>query len=86
MSKELVEERLREMASWVDEDEDEATCLEAADAIERLTALVEQAFRDGLSYASNVEVSDPDLAWEHSRVRAILAALPSPPADGETKL
>jgi hypothetical protein len=37
-------------------------------------ALVERAFRDGLAYGGNVENSDPDLAWSHSRIRADLLA------------
>lgn len=39
---------------------------------DKLAALVEQAFRDGLIYASNVVVNDPDLAWQHSRAREAL--------------
>lgn len=46
---------------------------EAAEAQrDKLAALVEQAFRDGLIYASNVVVNDPDLAWQHSRAREAL--------------
>lgn len=37
-----------------------------------MAALVEQAFRDGLAFASNVLVHDPDEAWRTSRVRASL--------------
>jgi hypothetical protein len=39
---------------------------------ERLRILVEQAFRDGISYSQNVKVESTDLAWEQSRIRAAL--------------
>ena len=35
--------------------------------------LVEQAFRDGIAYATNVKVDSVDLAWEQSKVKAQLA-------------
>lgn len=50
-----------------------------AEDIERLTALVEQAFRDGLAYATNVTLSRPeeyDIAWQQSRIRALIGAKP----------
>lgn len=40
--------------------------------VERLKGLVETAFRDGLTYATNVIVTDADEAWRTSRVRAAL--------------
>ncbi len=40
--------------------------------VERLKSLVETAFRDGLSYGTDVVVTDPDEAWRTSRVRAAL--------------
>ena len=39
---------------------------------EKAEALVERAFRDGVAYATNVNVRDADLAWEQSQVRAAL--------------
>jgi hypothetical protein len=36
-------------------------------------AAVEQAFRDGVAFATMVNVKDPDLAWEQSRARAALS-------------
>ena len=53
--------------AWVDEERKEAR-----DRIEALERLVERAFRDGIAYAGNVVVTDVDLAWEQSRVRAEL--------------
>lgn len=44
------------------------------DRAEKAEALVERAFRDGIAYASNVNVTDVDLAWEQSQVRAALNA------------
>lgn len=44
----------------------------------RLGALVERAFRDGLTYATNVVVTDPDAAWQFSRARAALQAEDKP--------
>lgn len=45
----------------------------AADArCKRLEAQVEQAFRDGLAYATNVVVTDADEAWRTSRARLAL--------------
>lgn len=38
----------------------------------RLEAQVEQAFRDGLAYATNVVVTDADEAWRTSRARLAL--------------
>lgn len=49
---------------------------DAATRIQELEHLVEQAFRDGLAYAANVESPDPDLAWQHSRARALLKDTP----------
>lgn len=40
--------------------------------VERLRGLVETAFRDGLSYGTDVVVKDPDEAWRTSRVRAAI--------------
>jgi len=34
--------------------------------------LVERAFRDGLAYGTNVISADPDVAWEHSSIRAAI--------------
>lgn len=45
---------------------------EAAARITEIEKAVEQAFRDGLAYGSNVENADPDIAWGHSRARAAL--------------
>lgn len=39
-------------------------------AEEKLKKLVERAYRDGLAYASNITVVDPDDAWRTSRVRS----------------
>lgn len=39
--------------------------------IRRLRALVEQAFRDGLSVATLIDI-DPDRAWLQSKARASL--------------
>jgi hypothetical protein len=48
-----------------------AAALSASQAeVERLKALVEQAFRDGLTYATNVTVVDQDEAWRTSRIRS----------------
>ena len=45
----------------------------AAEAqVANLTEQVRQAFLDGVTYASNVEVTDLELAWEQSRARAAL--------------
>lgn len=41
-------------------------------AEKRLADLAEQAFRAGVAYATNCEVTDVDLAWSQSRVRAAL--------------
>jgi chromosome segregation ATPase len=46
-----------------------ATTAEAR--IAELTPLVKQAFMDGLTYATNVEVTDTEEAWRTSRVRAL---------------
>ena len=47
---------------------------EAAEAtVSRLTAEVERAFRDGITYGTNVRDADPDIAWQHSRARASLS-------------
>lgn len=40
--------------------------------VERLRGLVETAFRDGLSYGTDVVVKDPDEAWRTSRARAAI--------------
>lgn len=56
---------------------DALAALEAAEQrVQKLEALVEQAFRDGLAYGSNVASADPDLAWQQSRVRAALQERP----------
>ena len=44
----------------------------ARDAIAELSPLIEQAFRDGVAYGTNVQSADVDLAWEHSSIRAAL--------------
>lgn len=44
----------------------------AAIAASGLAMLVERAFRDGLAFATNVVVHDPDEAWRTSRIRASL--------------
>lgn len=49
---------------------------EAAGWVMVPVALVEHAFRDGLAYGNNVEDADPDLAWQQSRVRAMIEAIP----------
>lgn len=49
---------------------------EAAAAITALEAAVEQAFRDGLTYATNCVVTDPDEAWRTSRARAAIESKP----------
>lgn len=49
--------------------------VEAANHIDALEAMVEQAFRDGLAYASNVEITDPDLAWQTSSIRQALSTI-----------
>jgi len=41
--------------------------------VSRLTAEVERAFRDGITYGTNVRDADPDIAWQHSRARASLS-------------
>ncbi len=53
-------------------------CLEAATLIETQAARIrllergiEQAFRDGISYATNVDVKDVELAWSTSRACAL---------------
>lgn len=49
------------------------TALTASQAeVERLRTLVETAFRDGLTYGTNVVVTDADEAWRTSRVCAAL--------------
>jgi len=53
-------------------DEASKACSEAATEIERHPAAVEQAFRDGLTYATNCVVTDPDEAWRTSRARRAL--------------
>jgi hypothetical protein len=50
---------------------------EALARAEKAEALVERAFRDGVAYATNVNVKDVCLAWEQSQVRAALAKEPS---------
>ncbi|MEO9231539.1 MAG: hypothetical protein ABI216_21675 [Devosia sp.] len=43
--------------------------------------LVERAFRDGLQYATNVELRDPqefNVAWKSSRIRTVLASIQQP--------
>jgi hypothetical protein len=35
--------------------------------------MVEQAFEDGNGYATNVSNPDPDVAGQHSKVRALLS-------------
>ena len=48
--------------------------LVAAEAlVQSMREAVEQAFRDGIAYASMVKVTDVDLAWEQSRARAALS-------------
>jgi len=42
-------------------------------AIEAITPVVEQAFKDGMVYGNNVKDADPELAWQQSRVRASLS-------------
>jgi hypothetical protein len=63
-------------AKWIDADEGEklnAEFLAHSDSrVEAAEALVEQAFRDGLAYGTNVENADPDLAWQQSRARSSL--------------
>jgi len=49
---------------------------EAAAAITALEAEVEQAFRDGLAYATNCVVTDPDEAWRTSRAPASIESKP----------
>lgn len=49
----------------------DALIWEAANELGRLRALVEQAFRDGLSVATLIDI-DPDRAWQQSKVRASL--------------
>lgn len=44
----------------------------AEQQVQKLTALVEQAFRDGLTYGGNVDNADADLAWSQSRIRSAL--------------
>lgn len=39
---------------------------------DKLKGMVEQAFRDGLTYATNCIVTDPDEAWRTSRARQAL--------------
>lgn len=53
---------------------DRAEALAQAAEVERdrLAALVEQAFRDGIAYATNTVVTDVDLAWAQSRAREAL--------------
>lgn len=41
-------------------------------AISELSPLIEQAFRDGVAYGTNVQSADVDLAWEHSSIRAAI--------------
>lgn len=51
---------------------------EAAEAQrDKLKGMVEQAFRDGLAYATNVVVTDADEAWRTSRARQALQDTPS---------
>ena len=40
---------------------------------EKMRELVQQAFRDGVIYGTNIADADPDLAWEYSRSRAVLS-------------
>jgi hypothetical protein len=54
---------------WGDDVLARATTAEAR--IAELTPLVKQAFMDGLTYATNVEVTDTEEAWRTSRVRAL---------------
>jgi len=56
----------------------EARALAAEAQRDKLLALVEQAFRDGLTYASNVVITDPDEAWRTSRARSALADMGKP--------
>ena len=47
--------------------------LYSASTIASLTEQVEQAFRDGITYGTNVHNADPNIAWQHSRARASLS-------------
>jgi hypothetical protein len=42
------------------------------DALDELVALVKQAFMDGLSYATLVDVTDREEAWRQSRIKVAL--------------
>ncbi len=56
---------------WVKHSE-AATLIETqAVRISLLERGIEQAFRDGISYATNVDVKDVELAWNTSRARAL---------------
>lgn len=45
----------------------------AEDEVARLSTLVDQAFRDGVIYGTNIADADPNIAWEYSRARASLS-------------
>lgn len=49
---------------------------QAAGSVMVPVGLVEQAFRDGLAYGNNVEGADSDVAWQQSRVRAMIEGRP----------
>lgn len=59
---------------WVLGDETRETTIAKAimAAEKRGEDLVERAFRDGLAYGTNVSSADPDVAWEHSSIRAAI--------------
>ena len=45
---------------------------QAEAALSAIEPTIEQAFKDGLAYGTNVADADPDMAWQQSRIRAEL--------------
>lgn len=69
---ELLEAMARAIADVHDEYGLSKDMAEAALSAIEQAGLIEQAFKDGLAYGTNVEAADPDLAWQQSRINAML--------------